>query len=422
MPNYRLKPITIEVYGLLSHSTFHQARCCAEDMHKSNPRGFAKPVIEGMFEFQWTEFVNEKKAELRGEMWGFNGEVLCFNGKKIYQSLDDLLEFANGTHEYEEYRTDELYEAIAEEEYNNYFLSNYKNSYVQMKVAIDSEEAGDFLIELYDDKCGETCENFRLLCTGEYGDDLHYLDTCFHRIVPNGWLQGGDIVSGSGNGGRSIYGDDEGFADETFQIKHNTRGMVGMANHGRHSNNSQFYITFQPAPWMNCKYVAIGRLLEGWKLLHKLEHLPTNNERPLAEVRIMSCGEFIPMQPHCAPFPDGKPKIAANIQRAGDLMQQREAEAAEQRQRLAAEEATVLEAAEKLQEEEKQQEKEEEKTQQEKEEVEEKTDEEKPQEQEDLEVEKSAIVDADEAKDGQDEEEKVPESVNKQEEEENVVS
>lgn len=48
------------------------------------------------------------------------------------------------------------------------------------------------------------------------------------------------------------------FLDETFQIKHDKRGIVGMANNGRHTNGSQFYITLQPAPWMDKKFVALG--------------------------------------------------------------------------------------------------------------------------------------------------------------------
>lgn len=46
--------------------------------------------------------------------------------------------------------------------------------------------------------------------------------------------------------------------DENFSVPHNQRGIVGMANKGRHTNASQFYITLQPTPWMDTKYVAFG--------------------------------------------------------------------------------------------------------------------------------------------------------------------
>ena len=41
-------------------------------------------------------------------------------------------------------------------------------------------------------------------------------------------------------------------------IPHNARGIVGMANKGRHTNGSQFYVCLQPTPWMDNKYVAFG--------------------------------------------------------------------------------------------------------------------------------------------------------------------
>ena len=46
--------------------------------------------------------------------------------------------------------------------------------------------------------------------------------------------------------------------DENFSVPHNKRGIIGMANKGRHTNASQFYITLQPTPWMDTKYVAFG--------------------------------------------------------------------------------------------------------------------------------------------------------------------
>ena len=65
-----------------------------------------------------------------------------------------------------------------------------------------------------------------------------------------------DILHGRGDSGESIFG--ETFEDETFAIPHNRRGILGMANKGRHTNASQFYVTLQPTPWMDCKFVAFG--------------------------------------------------------------------------------------------------------------------------------------------------------------------
>ena len=121
------------------------------------------------------------------------------------------------------------------------------------------------LKQLFNKIVPKTCENFRLLCTGEKGrsaktsHNLHYKNQIFHRVVPNGWIQGGDIWMGKGNGGESAFGDL--FEDESYAILHDKRGIVGMANNGRHTNGSQFYITLQPTAWMDKKYVAFGFVL-----------------------------------------------------------------------------------------------------------------------------------------------------------------
>lgn len=71
-----------------------------------------------------------------------------------------------------------------------------------------------------------------------------------------------------------------------------------MANQGRpHSNGSQFYVTLRPQPWMDKKYVAFGRVIEGWEVLRAIEaEAPpsTSNQRPLHNVVVSNCGVWVP--------------------------------------------------------------------------------------------------------------------------------
>jgi cyclophilin family peptidyl-prolyl cis-trans isomerase len=68
--------------------------------------------------------------------------------------------------------------------------------------------------------------------------------------------------------------------------------LTGMANKGyRHSNGSQFYITLSDAcQWMSNRFVAFGRVVEGFDTLIKLEQIDTINQRPVKGVRIVNCG------------------------------------------------------------------------------------------------------------------------------------
>jgi cyclophilin family peptidyl-prolyl cis-trans isomerase len=78
-------------------------------------------------------------------------------------------------------------------------------------------------------------------------------------------------------------------------VKHDRIGIVGMANEGKHTNASQFYITLAPAPWMDYKFVAFGRVIDGYKVLSTLDNEKTDAESPSKKITIENCStwEFV---------------------------------------------------------------------------------------------------------------------------------
>lgn len=100
--------------------------------------------------------------------------------------------------------------------------------------------------------------------------------------------QGGDITKGDGTGGESIYG--EKFEDENFKLRHDTRGLVAMANAGPNTNNSQFYITFGPTPHLDGKHVVFGKVEAGLDILNRIEAAGSESGEPSVPVVITDCG------------------------------------------------------------------------------------------------------------------------------------
>ncbi|XP_039266378.2 uncharacterized protein LOC120341883 [Styela clava] len=165
-------------------------------------------------------------------------------------------------------------------------------------IEIEGNPVGRVVFQLFSDVCPKTTENFRCLCTGERGlgdttsKPLHYKGVVFHRVVRDFMIQAGDFSEGNGRGGESIYGGY--FADESFEKKHDEPFLLSMANRGKNTNGSQFFVTTQPTPHLDGVHVVFGRVVTGKSIIKKIESQPTDaNSRPNNECKIVHCGELV---------------------------------------------------------------------------------------------------------------------------------
>ena len=133
----------------------------------------------------------------------------------------------------------------------------------------------------------KTVENFKALCTGE--KSLTFRGSPFHRIVPKFVAQGGDITSGDGKGGESIYGAT--FPDENFEFSHIEPGLLSMANKGPDTNNSGFFITLDVADFLDGKHVVFGKVTDGLDVVRRMEAMGTKKTGAVTgKVMITDCG------------------------------------------------------------------------------------------------------------------------------------
>ena len=150
-----------------------------------------------------------------------------------------------------------------------------------MPNAVLETTQGNIEIQLMPEVAPKTVENFTKLIEKGY-----YNGIIFHRVIKEFMIQGGD-PTGTGTGGESIWG--KNFEDEiNIDVKFNKPGILAMANSGRNTNGSQFFITTNKTPWLHQKHTIFGTVVAGYDVVQKIENAEADaNDKPRTEQKII---------------------------------------------------------------------------------------------------------------------------------------
>ncbi len=143
------------------------------------------------------------------------------------------------------------------------------------RYAVFETSMGSFKAELYEDKAPVTTGNFIKLAESGFYDGV-----VFHRVIPDFMIQGGD-PDGDGTGGPGYFIKDE-FGPG---LKHDSPGVLSMANAGPNTGGSQFFITVAPTPWLDGKHAIFGKVVEGYDIVQAISEAAADaSDMPLVPV------------------------------------------------------------------------------------------------------------------------------------------
>lgn len=154
----------------------------------------------------------------------------------------------------------------------SYKKSEYKEDLDRL-TAVFQTNLGEFEAELYAKECPETVWNFINLAEGRQDTDRQgnfYDGLTFHRVIKGFMVQGGCPI-GSGTGGPGYRFQDEFDAS----LRHDSEGILSMANAGPGTNGSQFFVTLGPTPHLNDRHSVFGKVVKGMEVVNSIGAVQT---------------------------------------------------------------------------------------------------------------------------------------------------
>lgn len=145
------------------------------------------------------------------------------------------------------------------------------------RIAVFETNMGNFSIELFEDKAPETTKNFIDLVEKGFYNGL-----IFHRVIEDFMIQGG-CPKGNGTGGPGYHIKDEFHKD----LRHDSEGILSMANAGPNTGGSQFFITLNKTQWLDGHHAVFGKVIDGMDVVQSIGKVKTGYmDRPVSDVVI----------------------------------------------------------------------------------------------------------------------------------------
>lgn len=270
------------MYGKYYDAIFQMYKAAAEFL-SSNPKFNIRATVEGNFESNHEE---RRRTSVRKYGGSFHQSqpnaalVFAETEEEVLYFLNDqrFFDWVQKRYHYEVPLKLAAYKQLGMAELNAVKAATLR-SYCAISIEIEDAAKETIQFELFDEECPMLAKNFlALLAKPTFNGHP------IHRAKVGAFVQGGDLVDGSGMHSEGAI--QVSMPDESFTMLHDRAGLLGMANCGQDTNGSQYYITLKELPFMNGKSVVFGRVISGMETVRKVSELPTKNERPLKDVKV----------------------------------------------------------------------------------------------------------------------------------------
>lgn len=246
--------------------------------------------VEGYFETQYEQRLKAITRQYGAFIQSKSRDPLIFaetDDEKVLYFLNNqrFFDWAFKRFKYEDKTRQIFYKRIGNKAMQS-VMSETGRTYCALAFSIGDSPPEMVHLELFDEECPNLCANFIKLLESPKFDGSH-----IHRVKTGAWVQGGDLVDGSGSHSEAASG--ELLRDESFKFLHDRAGLLGMANCGKDTNGSQFYITVKELNFLDGQSVIFGRVISGMRVILRISKVATMSERPTVAVTVSAKQEFL---------------------------------------------------------------------------------------------------------------------------------